>query len=246
MEATQVILVFLAALATALATGLGVLPLAVHSAPSQSTVGLGFATAAGLMTAASIALVQEGAVRGEWSMVVGMGVGVVAVAASAALLNRSPTDVHNQFHVTGVGGGALLIGVMTAHSFAEGVGVGVSFGSGAELGAFVTIAIAVHNIPEGLAVALTLLPRGTSTVRAAGWAIFTSLPQPIVAVPAFVFVEFAERLLPAGLGFAAGAMLWMVAASLLPSSMERAGPRPVGLAFGLSTVAMLALQAVLR
>ena len=43
---------------------------------------------------------------------------------------------------------------MTAHSFAEGVGVGVYFGGSGELATFITAAIAIHNIPEGLAISL--------------------------------------------------------------------------------------------
>ena len=59
----------------------------------------------------------------------------------------------------------LIVGVMTVHSFTEGVGVGVSFGGGEALGAFITAAIAVHNIPEGLAISLVLVPRGVTAWR---------------------------------------------------------------------------------
>jgi zinc transporter ZupT len=50
--------------------------------------------------------------------------------------------------------------------------------------------------------------------------ILTSLPQPIFALPAFFFVQTFESLLPFGLGFAAGAMAWMVIRDLIPESIE--------------------------
>ena len=55
---------------------------------------------------------------------------------------------------------------MTAHSAAEGVGVGAAFGGGDTLGIAITLAIAIHNIPEGLAISLVMVPRGSS-VRSA-------------------------------------------------------------------------------
>ena len=139
----------------------------------------------------------------------------------------------------------LIVGVMTVHSFTEGVGVGVAFGGGEELGLVIALAIAVHNIPEGLAISLVLVPRGVSVGRAAAWSVFSSLPHPLMAVPAFLFVASFEPLLAAGLGFAAGAMAWIVAGDLVPAAVRVAPGWRVALAGSLAAAAMLALQAAL-
>jgi hypothetical protein len=78
----------------------------------------------------------------------------------------------------------LIVGVMTLHSFTEGVGIEVSFGGGQVLGLFISLALAVHNIPEGLAINLVLVLPGVGWVRAALWSIFSSMAQPLMAVPA--------------------------------------------------------------
>ena len=74
--------------------------------------------------------------------------------------------------------GALIVGVMTVHSVAEGIGVGVSFAVTRSLGLATALAIAVHNIPEGLAIGLRPRPRGVRVLHAAGWSVVSSLPQP--------------------------------------------------------------------
>src|SRR5215210_1564373 len=140
----------------------------------------------------------------------------------------------------------LIIGVMTMHSFTEGVGVGVSFGGGLGLGLFITLAIAVHNISEGLAISLVLVPRGVSWTRATLWSVFSSLPQPLMAVPVLVFVETFKPLLPCGLGFAAAAMIWMVFSELVPDALREASGGLVGTIITLSVLAMLAFQVFIR
>lgn len=90
----------------------------------------------------------------------------------------------------------LVVGIMTLHSFGEGSGVGVSFAGprGLSQGLLVTLAIAVHNIPEGLAVSMVLASRGVSPHNAMIWSIITSLPQVIIYQlfpPVFIIVHKA-------------------------------------------------------
>jgi len=108
------------------------------------------------------------------------------------------------------------------------------------------LAIVVHNIPEGLAISLVLVPRGVRVARAALWSIFSSLPQPLMAVPAFLFVAFFEPLLPIGLGFAGGAMIWMVFSELVPDALEETGSNIVAVVVTLAVAAMVAFQFLIR
>jgi zinc transporter, ZIP family len=67
-----------------------------------------------------------------------------------------------------------------------------------------------------------------------------------MAVPAFAFVEAFSPLLPYGLGFAAGAMTWMVFAELLPDARREVPDRLVAVVVALSVFGMLAFQILLR
>jgi ZIP family zinc transporter len=245
MNEPSVLAVFAAALATAVATGLGASPFLVVPNLARSWVGVANALAAGFMIAASALLFYEGAHESFVRTAGGLLVGVLFVAwASRRLAGRK--GVHFE-ELAGADArrALLLVGVMTVHSFAEGVGIGAAFGGGESLGLVTAIAIAVHNIPEGLAISLVLVPQGVGVLRAAGWSIFSSLPQPLVAVPAFLFVAFFHGLVPLGLGFAAGAMLWMVAVEVIPDALHTSSRRSVAIALSASTVAMLALEALL-
>jgi ZIP family zinc transporter len=241
MEPT-VITVFLAAAVTAAATGIGALPLIYVRSAGRAVLGASNAVAAGVMLAACVTLSWEGVDRSPWRTASGVALGIVFVLSSARYL------AHDHIHALGslrgedARRGLLIVGVMTAHSAAEGVGVGAAFGGGSALGLLITVAIALHNIPEGLAISLVLVPRGTSIRSAAGWSVFSSLPQPLLAVPAFLFVDEFSSILPVALGFAAGAMVWMVVRELLPEALSAAPRHVVAVAGGTAFSLMLAFQ----
>ncbi len=237
--------VLVLAAVTALATGLGALPFVVFRRPTRTWLALSNAIASGLMIAASFALLYEGLEAGLVRVVSGALAGVIFMAAISRVLHDHGELELGQMRGADALKALMIVGVMTLHSLTEGVGVGVSFSGGEKLGVFITTAIAVHNIPEGLAISLVLVPRGTSPWRAGGWSIFSSLPQPIMAVPAYLFVTIFRPFLPVGLGLAAGAMIWMVFAGLIPDSLEEASASLVATVISLSFTAMLVFQALL-
>ena len=230
------------ATATALATGLGALPFFFLRNISDWWMAIFNAVAAGLMLAASHSLVAEGIELSAWRTLLGLVIGLVAIVISHRIITAGRTPDFAELSGLNAGRALLVVGIMTAHSFAEGIGVGVSFGGSEELATYISSAIAIHNIPEGLAIALILVPLGTPVWQAALWAVFSSLPQPLMAVPSYLFVEAFHPVLPIGFGIAAGAMIWMVFAELVPEATEDASGAQVGSAVTAAFIVMLAFQ----
>ena len=220
---------------TALSTGLGAFPMLFFPGDaSEVWLGVSNAIAAGMMTSASLALIQEGmdlhvsdqsALTATQCVAAGGAIGVAFIAISQRVL--AGTEDAKLAILEGVDArrALLIVLVMTLHSFSEGIGIGVSFGgqTAAHLGMLVTTTLAVHNVPEGFAVSSVLVSKGMSVWGASLWSIFTSLPQPVMAVAAFCFVDAFALILPLGLGFAAGAMLWVAWLELLVEACEQCG-----------------------
>lgn len=216
---------------TAVSTGMGVIPFYFFSEPDKFWMGISNGIAGGMMVAASYSLGFEGATYVDDDdstdnslFRAGLGIlsGVVFIIITKKIL-----DKFDDFKLTGIDRVSaqkmiLIVFVMTLHSLTEGIGIGVSFGGkrGMQLGQFISLSLAVHNIPEGLAVALVLTSRKVSRIRSGLWAVLTSLPQPLMAIPAFIFVENFEPFLPAGLGFAAGAMFYVAVFELMVEAVE--------------------------
>jgi ZIP family zinc transporter len=183
---------------------------------------LGFA--AGVMIAASAfsLIVPALAHGGLWITVCGMVIGCVFLA----LLDRFIPHVH---FVRGPEGGAsslrrvwLLVLAITIHNFPEGLSVGVSFGlENIRNGILLATAIGLQNMPEGLAVALPLIREGYTRRRSVAYATLSGLVEPLAGLLGVVVVSWAAVLLPFGLAFAAGAMLYVVFDEMIPESHSR-------------------------
>lgn len=243
---------------TALSTGLGVLPFLILPSVATFWVGISNAIAAGMMIAASYSLFVEGVTYEDPSDSSSLGTSVRTAAGALLglgfiLATKSFLDQYEDLKVGGLGGtdarkALLIFFVMTLHSFSEGVGIGVSFGGvhGSELGVFISASLAVHNVPEGLAIAVVLLPRGVSVMTACLWAICTSLPQPVMAIPAYLFVHYFIPVLPVGLGFAGGAMAWVAICELLMEAIEDTNLLTTVAVSGCSLLSMIFVQSLLE
>ncbi len=242
VDLPPVMTVFVYAMITALATGLGAIPFMIKKDLSRRLLGLAGGFAAGIMAAASFNLIYEGLNYSLWRTIAGILIGVVLIYITQTRLDHDESLSVGALEGADAKKALMIVGVMTLHSFAEGVGVGVSFGGGEQFGAFISLAIAVHNIPEGLAISLILVPRGIKVWKAGLWSIFSSLPQPLVAVPAFLFVQAFQPFLPVGLGLAAGAMIWMLTSELIPDALEDAKKEHVATVVTVAIAGMTAFQ----
>nr|WP_049915580.1 ZIP family metal transporter [Haloferax mucosum] len=114
----------------------------------------------------------------------------------------------------------LFIIAITIHNMPEGLAVGVGFGSG-DLGTAIPLmlAIGIQNIPEGLAVSIAAVNAG---LRDTTYATFAGIRAGLVEIPLAVFgawaIQYAETLLPYAMGFAAGAMLFVISDEIVPET----------------------------
>jgi ZIP family zinc transporter len=120
----------------------------------------------------------------------------------------------------------LFIIAITIHNFPEGMSVGVSFGSGdIKNGLVLAGAISLQNIPEGLAVALPLVGLGYNKWKAVGIATLTGLVEPIGGLLGVTMVSVFEPILPIAMGFAAGAMLFVISEEIIPQTHSQGRSR---------------------
>jgi zinc transporter, ZIP family len=236
----------LAACATALATGLGAIPVFLLGERAAALRPLLLGIAAGTMGVASVAgLLLPGLDEGS---VAEVGTGLVAGTGFLVLVRGALEARHR--HVerawrAGLRASVLVFVVLLVHSLPEGFAIGTAYASDtAGLSLFVITAIAVQNIPEGTSVAIPMAAAGFSRSRQFWAAVATSAPQPVGAAIAFLLVEQVEPLLPFSFGFAAGAMLALVVVELLPGALRDDSTRAVAGTL-LGAGAMLALSAAL-
>ena len=229
----------LAASATALATGLGVIPVVVLGAQAEALKPALLGLAGGVMAVAAVAgLLIPAWDEGEPIEVLGgLVVGVLFLFAARSVFGHLRPGATRATRTS-----ALVFFVLLVHSLPEGFAIGTAFASETEgLALFVVLAIAIQNIPEGTSVAIPMAAAGHSAAHQFRAAVETSLPQPVGAAVAFLLVEQISALLPISFAFAAGAMLALVVIEVAPSALrEDPGRAVAGGAVGAAV--MLALS----
>ena len=138
----------------------------------------------------------------------------------------------------------LFILAITLHNIPEGLAVGVGFGSGDVAGGIaLMLAIGIQNIPEGLAVSVAAINAGLDRRF---YAMFAGLRSGVVEIPLALFgalaVIVARPILPYAMGFAAGAMLFVISDEIIPETHTRGYERVATLGLMAGAIVMLYLD----
>lgn len=212
-------------------TALGALPALFLRGLSNRTEDSMLGLAAGMMLAASsFSLILPGLAAGEaitgnatlgaLTVVLGLGLGVLLMLG---LDNFTP---HEHAHGGPCGAGCerlnrvwLFVLAIALHNLPEGMAIGVSFAQGdLSVGLPLTSAIAIQDIPEGLAVAMALRAVGLAPLNAVLIAAASGLMEPIGALLGIGLSSGLALAYPIGLGLAAGAMIFVVSHEVIPET----------------------------
>jgi ZIP family zinc transporter len=227
------------------ATFVGALPvLAIRWLPPRLG-NLMLAFAAGVMLAASTFSLLLPALDRTVAMPLGKPQAALAVLAAlatgAAVMWAIQAFAPHQHFVKGREGRRadleriwLFVIAVAIHNLPEGLAIGVGTASGdLRIGMGATLGIGLQNVPEGLAVAFALVAEGYSRRAALSVALLTGLVEVVGAAVGAVVVTLAGTVLPGALAFAAGAMLFVISDEIIPETHRR-GQR------GFVTAALLA------
>lgn len=245
----------LASLAAGLATGAGALPALFFKDVPDRVMNTLLGGAAGVMLAAtSFSLIVPGIEHGN---ILWPGYGVYAVAVGL-LLGAFALDLvnrvlpHEHFILGHEGPDSrirriwLFVIAITIHNFPEGLAVGVGFGSGdMASGTSLAIGIGLQNMPEGLAVALPLLGLGYSRTKAISIALMTGLVEPVGGLLGVAAVSIFYPVLPFGMAFAAGAMLFVISDEIIPETHFKGRSRLATFGLIVGFVIMMSLDNLL-
>jgi len=215
---------FTASLLAGLATGAGALPIYLGKQFSDDTMDVMLGFSAGVMLAATAfsLLVPSISLGGPFIAVLGFIMGTVVIHFIDQIIPHFHPVAGPEGPSSNLSKIWLFIIAITIHNFPEGFAVGVSFGGGdIASGLIVATAIGLQNAPEGLAVALPLLREKYSRAKALGYSTLTGLVEPFGGFLGLVLVSLAHSILPLGLAFAAGAMLFVIIDEMVPESHRK-------------------------
>ncbi|MDM0006255.1 ZIP family metal transporter [Variovorax sp. J22G73] len=221
----------------ALATALGTLPVLFSQKLPDRLQDTLFGFGAGVMLAASaFSLIIPGleaarnvGVFGGGNWAAGGVIGSAILLGGAVLMLMDRVLPHEHFIKGREGQTArqlrrtwLFVFAIALHNVPEGLAIGVGYAANNGLRAdALATGIAIQDVPEGLVVAVALLAAGYSRVFAVLIGMASGLVEPLGAVLGAAVVGHSALLLPWGLGFAAGAMLFVISHEIIPESHRK-------------------------
>ena len=220
-------LVFLTALGVGGATLFGVAIGFIFKNLSHKFSDIVLSFAAGVMlSAAVIGLVLPSLeYGGKWGILITVG-GIFAGAMCLNLIDRLVPHLHKlagadpEAHGSSKLGKVLLfVTAIAIHNLPEGIAAGVGFGADNNAQALVIAGgIALQNIPEGMVIVGPMLAAGVKPRRAFLLAALTGVVEIVGTLIGYLAVSVATAILPFALAFAGGTMLYVVSDEMIPET----------------------------
>lgn len=211
-------------------TGLGGLIINLFGTPSKKTLSFILASSGGIMLAVVFHdLIPEALEYGTLgSALSGMVLGIGMLLVLDGLIPHAHVSTtsgqgksRSRFIRT-----SLLLGIGIAmHNFPEGLAIGSGYMANEQLGIGLALILAIHNTPEGMAMAGPMKAAQINPLKIVGLAGLAGLPMGIGALVGGIIGSISEAFLSLSLGFAAGAMLFLVFDELLPIAQETSDGR---------------------
>lgn len=214
--------VLIGSILSALATGIGALPILFLKKLSHKWKDIILAFTAGIMLSASTFSLIPQALNTPGSNVIILTIGILLGTIALSLLEKTVPHIdlpHIDKEIKIDSKSLLVISALTLHNIPEGMSVGFSYASESEqLGSLIALAIGLQNAPEGLLIALYLVNQNFSKFKSFLIATATGGIEIITSLLGFHLSSYVEILIPYGLSFAAGAMLFIIYKELIPES----------------------------
>ncbi len=227
-------LVLLTALGVGGATVIGALIGFIFRRVSHRFSDIVLSFAAGVMLAAAVlGLILPSL---EYGGKLGLVYAVVGIFAGAFCLNLMDKLVPHMHKLMGTDGEAhkganlnkvlLFVTAIAIHNLPEGIAAGVGFGAGDTSRAMLIAGgIALQNIPEGMVIIGPMLAAGVSTKKTFICAMMTGLVEVIGALLGFFAVSVSTAILPFALSFAGGTMLYVISDEMIPETHAHGSER---------------------
>ena len=140
----------------------------------------------------------------------------------------------------------LFVSAIAIHNLPEGIAAGVGFGSGDTAGALVIAGgIALQNIPEGMVIIAPMLAAGVKPRRTFLIAMLTGLIEVVGTLIGYLAVSIASFILPFALAFAGGTMLYVISDEMIPETHAHGSERGATYALLAGFCLMLAVDVLL-
>jgi ZIP family zinc transporter len=237
--------IYLGALTVLLATSAGALAVLFIGCMDEKRNAAMLAFAAGMMGYSAMEMLSESHDSGgDIVMVSGLAIGIAVLMISEKMLPHIHLHITKEELEHSKKKALMIGGAIALHNVPEGLAVATAFAASNPLGWFVTTTIAIQDIPEGALISAPLACFGMKKSSATWYGVLSGVAEAVAAVVGFAFLSVFSSIVPIALSFSAGAMIYVVLVELLPDAFAKGMERTGALAFAGGAAAAFGLASL--